>query len=276
MARMSRAQPVEPSAGLLPLPRPLMTGEVLDGGFRLFRAGLLRCLPYSGLAVLALELPSLYGTFFRTGKGAGIDRYVILGVALLLGIALLGLLTLRLHAISRGQKPRLRSELRTVLRRWPSQIIATSIAMGFPAALVGVAWMVSPGSAMPLLVVLEFLMIWPSAFLVSTLPAFWCDGLGPFAAIMQSLRVSRRRSWRMAGAILAIGCIMLVFFVFAAIAVALLLRILGRTDLFLIAAIESMAWLLVGAIGVPLLLTMLIVAYEDLKVREAERRGATP
>ena len=46
------------------LPRPLMTGEVLDAAFRLFRAGLLRCLPYSGLAVLVLELPTLYATFF--------------------------------------------------------------------------------------------------------------------------------------------------------------------------------------------------------------------
>src|SRR5690349_15821097 len=112
MVRMSRAQPLSPPAGLLPLPRPLMTGEVLDGGFRLFRAGLLRCLPYSGLAVLALELPSLYGTFFRAARGSDTDRYVMLGVALLLVVALLGLLTVRLHTLSRGEKPRLRSELR--------------------------------------------------------------------------------------------------------------------------------------------------------------------
>lgn len=273
MARMSRAQPLSPPAGLLPLPRPLMTGEVLDGGFRLFRAGLLRCLPYSGLAVLALELPSLYGTFFRAARGSDTDRYVMLGVALLLVVALLGLLTVRLHTLSRGEKPRLRSELRAVLRRWPSQLLATAIAMGCPALLVGVAWMISPGSPTPLLLVLEFLVIWPSAFLVATLPAFWCDGLGPIEAIVQSLRVSRRRFWRMAGAILAIGCIVLVFFVLAAIGVAVLLRILGRADLFLIAAIESMAWLVVGAVGVPLLLSMLIVAYEDLKLRHAQRRG---
>ena len=42
-----------------------MTGEVLDAAFRLFRAGILRCLPYSGLAVLVLELPTLYSTFRR-------------------------------------------------------------------------------------------------------------------------------------------------------------------------------------------------------------------
>jgi hypothetical protein len=251
-----------------------MTGEMLDGGFRLFRAGLLRCLPYSGLAVLALELPSLYATFLSIGKGAGADRYAVLGVSLLMGIALIGLLTLRLHAISRGHGPRLRGELRTVLRRWPSQIVATLIALSFPGLLAGVSWMINPVSPNPLLIALEFLLIWPSGLVVATLPAFWCDGLGPFEAVMQSLRVSRRRVWRMAGAILAIGCIVLVFFVLAAMVVALMLKVLGSADLFLIAAIEFIAWLVVGAVGVPLLLAMLIVAYEDLKLREAERRGA--
>ena len=65
-------------------------------------------------------------------------------------------------------------------------------------------------------------------------------------------------------------------FVIAAMAVGMLLKLLGSADLFLIAAIDSMAWLVVGAVGVPLLVTMLIVAYEDLKLREAERRGARP
>ena len=40
-----------------------MTAEVLDVAYRLFRAGIFRCLPYSGLAVLVLELPTLYSTF---------------------------------------------------------------------------------------------------------------------------------------------------------------------------------------------------------------------
>ena len=35
---MSSAQPLRAAAGLLPLPRPLMTGEVLDAAFRLKRS----------------------------------------------------------------------------------------------------------------------------------------------------------------------------------------------------------------------------------------------
>ena len=66
--------------------RPLMTAEVLDAAYRLFRAGIFRCLPYSGLAVLVLELPTLYSTFLvspdgesgfdiRTSSGSRTPRY---------------------------------------------------------------------------------------------------------------------------------------------------------------------------------------------------------
>src|SRR5215510_5022507 len=66
MPDMSRAISTAPT-GLLPLPRPLMTGEVLDAAWRLFRASLLRTLPYSGLAVLVLEMPKLYSALFGEG-----------------------------------------------------------------------------------------------------------------------------------------------------------------------------------------------------------------
>ena len=107
---MSGAQPLQVPDGLLPLPRPLMTGEVLDAAFRLFRAGLLRCLPYSGLAVLVLELPTLYSTFFFTPVPSRvIHNYAVPPlhlatslIVLLLSVALLGVITLRLLAVSRG------------------------------------------------------------------------------------------------------------------------------------------------------------------------------
>ena len=67
---MNRASSLSAPVGAVPLPRPLMTSEVLDAAFRLFRAGLVRCLPYSGLTVLVLELPTLYSTFQGTGDVA--------------------------------------------------------------------------------------------------------------------------------------------------------------------------------------------------------------
>jgi hypothetical protein len=266
---MNRAQPLEAPVGLLPLPRPLMTGEVLDAAFRLFRASLLRCLPYSGLAVLVLELPTLGATFLV------IPHFRIVGflIVLALSVALLGVITLRLHAVSRGVKPRFRAEIIAVLRRWPTSLIATVAALGFPMLLYTIGSVVDSIFPNLLLFLVGFLLIPLIALLAVALPAFWCDGLGPFAAIAMAFRISRRRLWRMIGAILAAACLVMVFYLLAAIAVGLLSPLLGRADLFLIAAIRSLVSLVIGAVGVPFVLAVLVVAYEDLKLREIERRG---
>jgi len=62
-----------------------------------------------------------------------------------------------------------------------------------------------------------------------------------------------------------------VFYVLVTIALALMSPILGRADLFLIATVRTCLTLVVGALGVPFVLAMLVVAYEDLKLREQER-----
>jgi hypothetical protein len=271
---MSSAQPLRVTSGLLPLPRPLMTGEVLDAAFRLFRAGLLRTLPYSGLAVLVIELPTLYLDFMFRGQRELWFETLGYFVVLALSTALLGVITLRLQAISRGARPRFRTELLTVLRRWLPALIASTGALGLPLLLFGFGPAfknVLPATA---LLVLAVPLLWPTALVVATLPAFWCDGLGPFAAIVQSLRVSRRQSWRMVGALVATLGMIAVFYVLSALIVGMLSPLLGRADLFLIATVSSMLSLVIGAFGVPFVLAVLIVAYEDKKMREQRRRGA--
>lgn len=277
---MSAAQPLETPVGLLPLSRPLMTGEVLDAAFRLFRASLLRCLPYSGLAVLVLELPTLYDALLTSDAGGGtsfaIPHFRVVGylTVLALSVALLGVITLRLYAVSRGVRPRFRLELKSALRRWPTSVIATVAALGFPMLLYTVGSLVNPMFPNVVLFIVGFPLIVPMALLAVALPAFWCDGLGPFAAIAMAFRISRRRLWRMIGAILATACLVIVFYVLAAIAVGLMAPLMGRADLFLLATMRSLVSLVIGAVGVPFVLAMLVVAYEDLKLREIERRGA--
>jgi hypothetical protein len=277
---MDRAQTVD--AGQLTPARPLMTVEVLDAAYRLFRAGIFRCLPYSGLAVLVFELPTAYATFIAPSfavPGASLPgssrlQPVSWATAALLATALLGALTLRLQAISRGVGPRFRVELIAVLKRWPAALIATVGAFGFPLLLYSMSSAIGnvlPGGGLALVGV-PFL--WPSALFVVALPAFWCDGLGPLSAIVQALRISRHRSWRMFGALLATVCMVAVFYAVSAIVIGMLSPMLGRADLFLIALVRSLLALVVGAIGVPFALAVLIVAYEDLKLRDRERRGA--
>ena len=290
---MDRAPPLQAPVTLLPLPRPLMTGEVLDAAYRLFRAGLLRTLPYSGLAVLVLELPTLYsalfgGTTILTTRILGVggmenralqvdhlsDSTLVFIGALLLSVLLLGVITLRLHAVSRGERPRFRREIGTALRRWPSALIATLAACGFPLLLYGIAAAINPFLATEIAIALALPMLWPMALFIVALPAFWCDGLGPLAAVARAARVSRRRTWRMVGAILATACVVAVFYVLSAIITAVVGSLFASADLFLMAMVRSLLGLVVGAFGVPFVLAMLVVAYEDLKLRDAERRGA--
>jgi hypothetical protein len=258
-----------------------MTGEVLDAAYRLFRAGLLRTLPYSGLAVLVLELPTLYsaifgGTSFVAGRASAVgmsDATLVFVSALLLSVLMFGVITLRLHAVSRGERPRFRREIATAVRRWPAALVATLSAFGFPLLMYGVASAINPFLAAEIVLVLALPMLWPMALFIVALPAFWCDGLGPFAAIAQAVRISRRRTWRIVGAILATACVITVFYVLSAIVTFVAASLFAGADLLLMSIVRSLLGLVVGAFGVPFVLAMLVVAYEDLKLRDAERRA---
>lgn len=265
------------SVGLLPLPRPLMTGEVLDAGFRLFRASILRTLPYSGLVVLILELPTLYAILFsRSSLGSPLIAAYYLPIAhataFLFTVPVLGVIMLRMYAVANGHRPRFRVEIRVALRRWITGIVATVGAFVIPVALAVLGPAFTNGLSSGAVIFLSFLLFWPTALFVVALPAFWCGGLGPFAAIAQSLRISARRSWRMVGAILASLCMVSVFVLLVSIIVGLMSPIFGRADLFLSATVQSLLYLVVGAFGVPYVLAVLIVAHGDLELRDRVRR----
>ena len=200
-------------------------------------------------------------------------KLVSVVVVLLLSAALLGVITLRLDALARGVRPRFRTELATALRRWPAAVLATSFAFGYPVLL----WWLWPAlnASLPAeaLVFAAVPVLWPAVLFVLTLPAFWCDRLGPFAAVSQAVRIAARRSWRIAGALLATVCMVTVFYVLSAIIVGMMSPLFGRADLFLIATVASMLYLVVGAFGVPFVLAVLIIAHQDLKLREQDRRG---
>ncbi|HYI88104.1 MAG TPA: hypothetical protein VEX61_13535 [Burkholderiales bacterium] len=273
---MNRAQPLDAPVGLLPLPRPLMTGEMLDAAFRLFRAGILRCLPYSGLAVLVLELPTLYSTFVGPVRGSALRIPYLSVTGYLLVVILItplfGVITLRLNSLAQGIRPRIRRELAAAVMRWPAALLATVFAFGYPAVLLLIWPLLVVALPTEALIFAAVPVLWPVPLLVVALPAFWCDGLNPFSAIAQAVRLSARRSWRMVGAILATACMVMVFYVLSAVIVGMMSPLFGRADLFLIATVGSMLSLVVGAFGVPFVVAVLIVAYQDLKLREQARR----
>jgi hypothetical protein len=280
MPRMREAQVMEAPVGLLPLPRPLMTSEVLDAAFRLFRAGILRSLPYSILLVLLLRLPAIYHLFIDPSSFSEFAAFFDLSptqlgyaIATLLVVPLLGVLTLRLDALARGQRPRFRPEIGTAVLRWPAALIATFGAFFIPVSLVLLGPAFSNGLSSEAILFLSIPLFWPTALFVVALPAYWCEPLGPFEAIVKSVVISARKSWRMVGAILAAISVIGVFYFVAAVIVGLSAPLLMSADLFLFATLESLVFVIVGAFGVPFLLAVFIVAHRDLELRHRERRG---
>jgi hypothetical protein len=269
MPRMNRAPTLDAPVGLLPLPRPLMTSEVLDAAYRLFRAGILRTLPYSGLMVLILESPKLYDILF----GGGIHMPLAYCVAFLLAVPVLGVIVLRLDSVANGIRPRFRVEIATALRRWIPAVIATVGAFAIPVALLVLGPAFTNGLSSEAVVFLAIPLFWPTALFVVTLPVFWCSRQGPLAAIAHSLNISARRSWRMVGAILASLCVVNVFVLLVWIVVGMMSPVFGSADLFLGAIVISLLYLVVGMLGVPFLLSVLIVAHQDLEMRHREYKG---
>ncbi len=258
-----------------------MTAEVLDAAYRLFRAGIFRCLPYSGLAVLVLELPTLYSTFLISpGNDPAFViphfRLVAYATVFLLSVVLLGVITLRLTAVAQGVRPRFRREISIALKRLPTALLATLFAFAYPLSVLILLPALSSSMPVEALIFVAVPLLWPVALFVVALPAFWCDGLGPFAAIAQAVRVSIRRSWRLVGAILTTALMLMAFNLLPVTIAALLSPLFGRVDLFLVATLASMFYLVIGAFGVPFVLAVLIVAYQDLKLREQERRELSP
>lgn len=264
-------------AGLLPLPRPLMTGEVLDGAYRLFRAALLRTLPYSGLLVLILDLPTLYSLLYsRASLGLEfvVNHFELLtfGLVFLVTVPLLGAILLRLDAVANGRRPSFRGELARAVRRWFPGILATLAAFLIPVGLMVLGPAFTRGLSSEAVLFLMIPLFWPTALFVTTLPAFWCGERGPLSALGQSLRVSWRRSWRVVGALLAALSVVSVFLVLVSVIVAILGPLLGSADLWLVATVQSLLYLIVGVFGVPFLLAVLLVLHRDLEMRHALRK----
>src|SRR4029077_19593362 len=154
--------------------RPLMTAEVLDAAYRLFRAGIFRCLPYSGLAVLVLEMPTLYSTFL-VPRGGGVTfvvphyRLISYGTAFLLSVVLLGVITLRLNAVAQGVRPRFRRELGLALKRLPNALLATLFAFAYPLSMFVVLPVLDAALPPEALIFAAVPLLWPVALFVVAL-----------------------------------------------------------------------------------------------------------
>jgi hypothetical protein len=163
-----------------PPPHSASLSAVLDSTAQLFRATVLKCLPLGMLAVLCAQLGNVY--WLATGHPMRLSARHDLNYALLtvlgtvIELWLIGAMMLRQRAIVLGAPVRFFAELRAALVRLPSMLAGVLLAI-FSVAL-GLALLIAPG---------VFLLI---CYLIVP-PIILFEGLGPYAAVLRSVRLLR-------------------------------------------------------------------------------------
>jgi hypothetical protein len=196
-----------------PPPGGASVSDLLATAAQLFRASLLKCLPMGMVAVLCAQAASIY--WIATGHvlsfTSEFDRnYRLLALAgIVVQLWLLAAMMLRQRAVVLGAPILSGAELRTALRRLP--VILASVLLALLSVVIGVLALVLPG---------VFLMV---CYLV-LLPVVLFDGLGPYAALLRSVRVLRPLWWKA----LAACVITLLLFLIGGIVVAAIIAVIAE------------------------------------------------
>jgi hypothetical protein len=259
------------SSAFYPPARPLSVGEVLDLAFQIFKATLVKGLPYGICAVVAQQLPNIYalstGATLRQTLGAGQPVGIglfVLGV--LLALAAWSALLLRQRAIVEHRPTSIQTELGDAMRRLPSFAVATLLFLvlvsGPFALLVLVPQQYRSGARVPL----EVLSLYLAILLSSTWPAVLFARLGPFAAMRQSVHLVWGNWWRMAVFYVVGGAVVIVVAVLLGALIAAIVSSLGAGIPVMTSVFTEVANVL-GAVTAPFAGAMLLATYGDLRVR---------
>jgi len=267
------------AGSLYPPPRPLAVGETLDLGFRIFRATLLTCLMYSGVAVIAGELPGIYNVAMGRAVTDALEvRSLTSWVLTFAGTAACAVMCcailLRQHAVVTGGRPRTGVEFAALLPRLPGLLLLV-----FLVVVATCVWF------LPLLALrssdiltqalFAALLAIPASYvsvpLVAAMPVFLLTGAGPVASLVRSWRLAHGSWWRLA-AIYTVGLLLLIVLLTIAGALAMMVAVpITGGDLAVLSAVNSVVVVMLSALGWPFLIGLVLAAYGDLTVR---REGA--
>ncbi len=252
-----------PTTLLLP-PRAAALGEILDAGFLLFRRSLPACLPWSLLAVLLGQLPSVY--LLASGQTLALSAPKDLSWWLLMTFSAGGTLwcwlaimlrqrSTLLRAAEGGGVTALADDLRTALRRLPTAL--ATLLLGLLGVALGCLLLVFPG-------VYLLVAFWP----VLAIVVF--ESRGPRAALDESLQLVRG-AWRhLALTLLVMVMGVLGVFVVGALAGLVFLQLLGGGAAARGALAPGLVAGLLGAAFQPLLVAVGLAAYADLQHRRGQ------
>jgi hypothetical protein len=251
--------------------RPAMIGEVLDAGFRIFRATLLQSLPYGVLAMIAGKLPHLYAVaVHRPAPRLGVDDpwwWALYAVGVVLAIAFVNAILLKQVAVASGSRLRARAALGLGMRRAPAatavlalEVLAIGLCL---APLVGITRAYLTWGVVVLAV--------PASYIGVALSCGWAALLvgnrGVPGSLRYSLQLTRGNWWRTA-IIYLIGAAMLaVFYTLAGVIAAVFVAFAGTANIAVMTAVSAEVAAALGAVGVPFYSALALAVYCDLEAR---------
>jgi len=260
------------SSALYPPARPLSVGEVLDLVFQIFKATVVKGLPYGICAVIAQQLPNVYalasGVTVRQALSAGQPIGVVLfAVGVLLALVAWSALLLQQRAIIEQRPTSIKSELGEALRRLPSFFVATLLFLLVVGSGAAVIMVVPPQYRTGVRIPVEILSLYLAVLLSCTWPAVLFAGQGPLGALRQSARLVWGNWWRIAVVYVVGAAVVIVVSVLLGALIAAIVSSLGAGIPVMTSVFTEVANVL-GAVTAPFAGALLLAAFADLRVRK--------
>ncbi|MBS0364968.1 MAG: glycerophosphoryl diester phosphodiesterase membrane domain-containing protein [Proteobacteria bacterium] len=276
------------NSALYPPDRPQSVSELLDLGFRIYRASWVKSLLFAGLAALASTLVSLYRLPgpHRYGMAEAMEKLrdpvfwlLYLGCTFASVLFICALL-LRQYRIATGGVPggELRASLTPALRAIGLGLLF-SVAFGMVAVAI-VRANAGRGVTLGLVIAALVLLAWLAIALSCTLTEMVVAGTGIFASLRRSMDLTSGSYWRLSLVYSVALVIILVMYLVTGGVAGIVAVVLARGDVAVAVAVSSVVSLFVGAVILPFYTALGLAIYGDLTVRkegaDLARRIATP
>jgi hypothetical protein len=267
---------------LYPPSRPQAIGEVLDSAFRIFKATLLKSLPYSVLATVAGQLQNIYtivtGRALRPFINSDPGWWTVYLLGALLGCALINAIIIRQAAVASGAPSVGSAAIMQGFRNVPANIVMVIVI----AVVVGICFIPLVGVPAAYRTWSIVVLCVPAIFLVvlfmCSWPALLVGHKGPIASLLYSAHLIRGNWWRTVTVYLVVLTMIIVLSVTAGLIVGVLTQVFAARDLAVTTAVSAVMVVASGAVYMPFVTSMALALYGDLQARkegtDLERRIA--
>jgi hypothetical protein len=183
----------------------------------------------------------------------GTTYYVSVIVLSLADFWVYGVVTLYAVALAKEEEPLLGKIMLQALRKWPLQIVV-SICVGI-AVIFGMLLFLVPGLILAVSLALSYVTL-------------LLENRSPLAAIARSHRLVWGNWWRAFIIFWVAGTIWIVFYILAAMIAGAVGVFSGGDVVFRIFVVSSLAGVLLNVFTIPLLTTIVLAVYWDVKLRK--------